>query len=168
MEDEALPSRNLEGPPPRSGRYRQSATERRLEDQLRYYSRASATAKTRSQTLRVVELGLSCAVPVVAGLQASPLLTATLASLVVFLVGLREIFQWNNSWISYRATLEELKREEALYKGQADEYGTDQASSVLAKRIELIVSTENKSWQDVARENTHDHAHSKPPDERPR
>lgn len=70
----------------------------------------------------------------------------------MFLVGLREIFQWNTSWVSYRATLEELKREEALYVGQVDIYSTDEAFKTLAKRIELIVSAEHGSWQETARE----------------
>src|SRR5947209_736133 len=62
----------------------------RLENQLGYYSRSSRRAKRSFQRLKVAELVVGSAVPVVAALSAPAAVTAVLAAVVVIAEGLQQ------------------------------------------------------------------------------
>jgi hypothetical protein len=81
---------------------------------LRWYSGASRRAKQSFEWLKVAELVVGSAVPVVAALQVSAAITATLAALVVIAEGLQQLFGWQRDWLGYRGVLQALKREKFL------------------------------------------------------
>ena len=118
----------------------------RLEDQLGWYDRKSVAAQQAYKRLKVVELVIAAAVPVLAGLQVPAALTATAAALVVIAEGVQQLYQWQTNWVLYRSTAEALKHEKYLYLAAAGPYTTPDRRRVLAQRLEGLVSQEHAKW----------------------
>ena len=94
----------------------------RLEDQIAWYDGKSQAAQAWYKWARVVELVVAAAVPPLAALRAPAVLVSVVASVVVVLVGLQHVFQWNENWIAYRSTCEELRHERYLFLAGAGPY----------------------------------------------
>lgn len=77
-------------------------------------------------------------------------ITAILGASVVILEGFQQLGQYNNQWVTYRATAEQLKHEKYLILAKSGPYGSlrqDQDSlRLLAERVEEQVSTEHAKW----------------------
>src|SRR6266498_2545963 len=82
----------------------------RLEDQLRY------------KWLKLLELAVAAALPVVAGIHSPVWVTGGLASVIVVLEGAQHLYQFQEHWITYRSTAEALKHERYLYLAKAGPY----------------------------------------------
>jgi hypothetical protein len=118
----------------------------RLVEQLAWYGRRSRAAQRAFTRLKVVELIVAAAVPVVAAARGPSLLTATLAAVVVVLEGMQQLFQWQTNWVLYRSTAEALKHEKFLFLSCAGPYATPDRLRVLAERVEGLVSQEHAKW----------------------
>ena len=94
----------------------------RLVDQLAWYSRKSGAAQRAFTRLKVVELVIATAVPVVAAARGPALLTAALGAVVVVLEGVQQLFQWQTNWVLYRSTVEALKHQKFLFLSCAGPY----------------------------------------------
>jgi hypothetical protein len=108
----------------------------RLVDQLDWYGRKSAPAQRAFIRLKVVEIVVAAAIPVVAGVGGPALLTAALGSTVVVLESLQHLYQWQTNWVLYRSTAEALKHEKFLFLSSAGPYATGDRQRVLAERLE--------------------------------
>jgi hypothetical protein len=124
------------------------ATWERLEDQLSWYDRKSMAAQRAHKRLTVSQLITTALVPLLAALQAPPAATAGLGALVVVLVGLQNLYRFQETWITYRSTAEALKHERYLYLASAGPYVGDDRHRVLAERVEGLVSQEHARWTD--------------------
>jgi hypothetical protein len=118
----------------------------RLEDQLGWYSRKSAAAQQAYKRVKLGQLIVGAAVPVVAGLQISAALTAALAAVVLAAEGAQQLYQWQTNWVLYRSTAEALKHEKYLYLAAAGPYRAEDRYRVLAERLEGLISQEHASW----------------------
>ena len=118
----------------------------RLVDQLAWYGRKSSVAQRAFTRLKVVQLIIAAAVPVVAAARGPALLTAVLAAVVVVLEGIQQLFQWQTNWVLYRSTAEALKHEKFLFLSCAGPYATADRLRVLAERVEGLVSQEHAKW----------------------
>jgi len=118
----------------------------RLEDQLDWYSRKSAAAQKAYKQLKLGQLMVGTAVPVIACLEISSALTAALAAVVVVAEGVQQLYQWQTNWVQYRSTAEALKREKYLYLAAAGPYHAEDRHRVLAERVEELISQEHASW----------------------
>jgi len=118
----------------------------RLVDQLDWYGRKSAAAQRAFIRLKVVEIVVAAAIPVVAGMGGPALLTAALGSTVVVLESLQQLFQWQTNWVLYRSTAEALKHEQFLFLSSAGPYATGERQRVLAERLEGLISQEHAKW----------------------
>lgn len=118
----------------------------RLEDQLGWYDRKSVAAQQAYKRLKVIELVIAAAVPVLAALQVPAALTATAAALVVIAEGVQQLYQWQTNWVLYRSTAEALKHEKYLYLAAAGPYATPDRHQVLAQRLEGLISQEHAKW----------------------
>ena len=96
----------------------------RLEDQLAWYDRKSVAAQQAYNRIKLAQLAVGATVPVVAALQAPAAVTAILAAVVVVAEGVQQLYQWQTTWVLYRATAEALKHEKFLYLAAAGPYGT--------------------------------------------
>lgn len=76
-------------------------------------------------------------------------MTAILGASVAILEGLQQLGQYNNLWVSYRATAEQLKHERFLFLARSGPYKgleEQEAWRLLAERVEEQVSTEHAKW----------------------
>lgn len=121
----------------------------RLEDQLDWYDRKSVAAQRAYKRVKLSQLIVGATVPVVAGLQVTPAVTATLAAFVVVAEGAQQLYQWQTNWVLYRSTAESLKHEKYLYLAAAGPYNTDDRHRVLAERLEGLVSQEHAKWTEA-------------------
>ena len=127
----------------------------RLEDQLGWYDRKSGHQKTWFQRLKVMQIVIAAAIPVVAGVGADAWITGSLGAAIVVLESIQQLFQYQQNWLGYRATAEALKHEKYLYLAQAGPYRDGNARDiVLAERVEALVSQEQSSWSAAQTEHT--------------
>lgn len=121
----------------------------RLEDQLSWYDHKSSAAQQAYKRVKLGQLVVGAAVPVVAALQVSAAVTATLAAIVVVAEGAQQLYQWQTSWVLYRATAEALKHEKYLYLSAAGPYSANDRQRVLAERLEGLISQEHAKWTEA-------------------
>jgi hypothetical protein len=122
----------------------------RLEDQLAWYDGKSLACQRSFKRTKVAQLVLGSAVPVLVLTPGSvELLAAVVAAAVVLLEGLQQLNQWQSNWVLYRSTAEALKHERYLYLARAGPYRSGDALTVLAERVEGLVSQEHAKWTDA-------------------
>jgi hypothetical protein len=130
---------------------RQHPTWVRLDDQLRWYRRKSGENQKRYKQIKVAQLVLAGSIPVFAlvGATWGRWVTAILGASVALLEGLQQLGQYNNLWVTYRATAEQLKHEKYLFLARSGPYSDlaeEEALRLLAERVEERVSTEHARW----------------------
>lgn len=123
----------------------------RLNDQLKWYDKKSGENQKLYKQIKVAQLVLAGSIPVFAlvGDTWGRWITAILGASVAILEGLQQLGQYNNLWVSYRATAEQLKHEKFLFLAHSGPYrklGQEEALSLLAERVEEQVSTEHAKW----------------------
>jgi hypothetical protein len=122
----------------------------RLENQLRWYAAKSQDHKRWYRSLKVAQIVVAAAIPVVAAAGASAAVAGGLGAVIVVLEGFQQLFQFQQNWIAYRGTAEALKHERFLYLAAAGPYaGSDRRDGVLAERVEGLVSQEHAAWSDA-------------------
>lgn len=121
----------------------------RLESQLGWYDRKSIAAQQAYRRVKLSQLIVGSAVPVVAVLQVSVAVTAILAAFVVIAEGAQQLYQWQTNWVLYRATAETLKHEKYLYLAAAGPYRADDRHRILAERLEGLISQEHAKWTEA-------------------
>jgi hypothetical protein len=120
---------------------------KRLEEQLAWYDGKSAHHKDWFQRLKVLQIVIAAAIPVAAGSGASAWLTGSLGAAILVLEGLQQLFQFQQNWVSYRATAEALKHEKYLFLSRAGHYAAaTRPEAMLAERVEGLVSQEHAAW----------------------
>jgi hypothetical protein len=125
----------------------------RLEDQLHWYDTKSTHHKRWFQSLKVTQIVLAAVIPAGAAAGASAAVAGALGAGIVVLEGLQQLFQFQQNWVSYRATAEALKHEKFLCLAQAGPYtNLDQPAAQLAERVESLVSQEHSAWTSAQRE----------------
>lgn len=125
----------------------------RLQDQLDWYDRKSAHHKDWFQRLKVIQIVAAAAIPVAAGAGAPAWFVGAAGALIVVLEGLQQLFQFQQNWVTYRATAEALKHEQLLYLMGAGPYAGARRPAVrLAERVEGLVSQEHSAWSSLQRD----------------
>jgi hypothetical protein len=120
----------------------------RLEDQIAWYDRKSASHQSWYKALKIVTMTSGVLVPVFStAAWGPPQVAAALGVVIVLAEGLQQINQHQANWIAYRSTCESLKHEKFLYLGRAGPYASsDKPHLLLAERIEGLVSQEHAKW----------------------
>lgn len=122
------------------------ATWERLENQLGWYDGKAVRNQRRYKWLKVLEIAVAAALPVVAALHSPVWVTGGLGAVVVVLEGVQHIYQFQENWITYRSTAEALRNERYLYLAKAGPYAGEDRDRVLAERIEVLLSQEHTKW----------------------
>jgi hypothetical protein len=117
----------------------------RLEDQIGWYDQRSGDNQRRYKLLKLLELAVAAALPVVAGVGSPVWATGGLAAVVVVLEGAQHLYQFQEHWITYRSTAEALKHERYLYLAMAGPYAGEDRHRQLAERVEGLVSQSTPS-----------------------
>jgi hypothetical protein len=148
-EDGPGPARPIEAVPPPP---QEDPTWERLEDQIRWYDRKSADNQRRYKWLKLLELAVAAALPVVAGIHSPVWVTGGLAAVIVVLESVQHLYQFQEHWITYRSTAEALKHERYLYLAKAGPYVGEDRHRQLAERLEGLISQEHAKWTASHRE----------------
>ncbi|MGH9452741.1 MAG: DUF4231 domain-containing protein [Terriglobia bacterium] len=118
----------------------------RLEDQINWYDRKSNSNQKIYKWSKAVEIGAAALVPLFSGLKLY-YVTGGLGVLIAILEGMLQLGQNHHNGITYRSTCESLKHEKYLYLAAAGPYANAaQKHTLLAERIESLVSQENAKW----------------------
>jgi hypothetical protein len=121
----------------------------RLEDQLAWYDAKSGACQRAYKRIKLLELVIAAAVPVLAALSSPAAVTASFAAVVVVLEGAQQLYQWQTNWALYRSTAEALKHERFLFLANAGPYTGADRDRVLAERVEGLVSQEHAKWTEA-------------------
>jgi hypothetical protein len=126
----------------------------RLEDQIAWYDSRSNSNQRTFKAVKTLQLLAAATIPVVATVGTHAAVPAALGAAVVVLEGLMQMNQYQQNWITYRATCEALRHEKYLFLAHAGPYaGTADGRALLADRIEGLISQEHAKWVS-AREET--------------
>jgi Protein of unknown function (DUF4231) len=142
-EDGPGQARPIEAVPPPAP---EDPTWERLEDQIGWYDRKSGDNQRRYKWLKLLELAVAAALPVVAGIHSPVWVTGGLAAVIVVLEGAQHLYQFQEHWITYRSTAEALKHERYLYLAEAGPYVGEDRRRQLAERLEGLISQEHAKW----------------------
>lgn len=125
-----------------------AATWERLQEQICWYDAKSQHSQAWFKRLKVSQIVLAAAIPVMAGISDSPAwLIGGAGALIVVLEGLQQLMQYQQNWTAYRSTCERLKHEQYLYLAAAGPYaGLPEPAPLLAERVEGLVSQEHAAW----------------------
>jgi hypothetical protein len=127
----------------------QDVTLARLEDQIGWYEQKSKVNQRRFKLMKGITIVSAAVIPV---LSTAPIaygrdIAGGLGILIAIVEGLQQLNQYHSNWTTYRATAESLKHEKYLFLARAGPYlGADNASAMLAERVEAQVSQENSKW----------------------
>lgn len=125
-----------------------------LLDQRRWYSERSKTLKVRTQIIGISIIaagGLTTFLQILNDTPWVPLLTAALGVFIAIAEGWQRISRYGETWVSYRAASEKIKREERLFVNGAGSYrNLNEGEAYLAyvEAIENIIAEEQQTyWQ---------------------
>jgi uncharacterized protein DUF4231 len=123
----------------------------RLTDQLGWYDHKSGVNQKRYKQIQAALIILATSIPVfsLVGAASGRWITAILGASVAILAGLQQLGNYNNLWVTYRATAEQLKHEKFLFLAQSGPYRNlpeEETLRLLAERVEERVSTEHAQW----------------------
>lgn len=119
----------------------------RLEEQLAWYDRKSQSDQRVYKALKICQLVTAAAIPFAASISAPLWVPGAGGALIVVVEGIQQLMQYQQNWITYRATCERLKHEKFLYLSHAGPYAAPRDPDVLlAERVESLVSQEHAAW----------------------
>jgi uncharacterized protein DUF4231 len=125
----------------------------RLEDQIAWYDTQSEKNQHRFKELKVSQIVIAAAIPVAAAASAPLWLMGSGGALIVVMEGLQQLQQYQQNWTTYRVTCERLKHEKFLFLSHAGPYvRSPNPESLLATRVESLVSQEHAAWVSHQRE----------------
>ena len=124
----------------------------RLEKEIEWYSGKSSRCQQLYKWLKFVEILAAAAIPLLAAFDAPVEVLAILGAVIVVLEGLQHVNQYQSNWITYRSTCEALKHEKFLYLARAGPYEGERPHSLLAERIESLISQEHAKWVSARKE----------------
>jgi hypothetical protein len=125
--------------------------EKRYYDQLNYYSKSSGKNQKKYKNFQWVLIILSALTPVLAALSEDfklQFIVVIVSAIVAILTTGMKTFQYQELWVNYRATSEQLKPEIHYYNFGVGPYavpGTDK-ESLFISRVEGILDKEHQGW----------------------
>ena len=129
--------------------------EQRLDDQINWYSKKSASNQTAYKRLRLIEIIAASSIPLLAGYsQKSEYIGITIGViglLVAVIAGVVTLYRFQENWNEYRASAEALKQEKYLYLARVEPYDGDQPFELLVHRVEALLKSETTDWAQAMR-----------------
>lgn len=129
----------------------QAYLENRVEEQIKWMSNKSKINQKNYKSLKVLEIAAAAVIPFLAGFHEKhaslPILSGLMGVLIVILNGLQQLYRYHENWITYRTTVEAMKREKILYETKADPYNEEDAFQKFVLNCEAILANENKTWK---------------------
>ncbi|MCG6190963.1 DUF4231 domain-containing protein [Maribellus maritimus] len=124
----------------------------RYYSQLRYYGKSSAKNQKKYRNFQWILIVLSAITPVLAAINGErydfQFVVVGVSALVAILTTGLKTFQYQELWVKYRATSEQLKPEIHYYNFNVGPYGESgvDKESLFISRVEAILDEEHKGW----------------------
>ena len=129
----------------------------RLDDQIAYYEAKSGKCQRYYKRIKLFEIIAAALIPFLAALHVAEnhptvritlaVVTAVLGVLITIFEGVLQLNQYQQIWITCRATAEAMQHEKFMYLAMAGAYASAaDPHALLAERIEAISSQENTRW----------------------
>jgi hypothetical protein len=128
----------------------------RLNDEIAWYDRKASKAQQSYKAAKITIIVLALALPVIAEYGEIPgfhdsraLLVAIAAGGILLLEGLQQVNKWQENWILYRSTCENLRNERHLFFEKAGPYANlkpHEAQRLLAERMGTMTTAEHAKW----------------------
>lgn len=126
----------------------------RVQDQEDWMEGKSGASKRSYQRGKLIVILLSVSIPFfVTLIDVNPnfkYLIAGVGVLIAGVEGILSLYDYQNTWINYRQTLEALKREKFFFATKSSVYKKDKSFQFFVERIETILTMENKNWSESA------------------
>ena len=130
----------------------------RLDDQIGWYDRRSASNQKWYKALRTTQLLAAALIPFLTGYLAleiptTKFLVGLLGVGIAVITGMLDLYRFQQHWIEYRTTCEALKKEKYLFVTDSEPYTGDLAAKFrrLVQRSETLISKENSDWAQYVR-----------------
>ena len=123
--------------------------QKRIDDQIQWLSSASGKNQQWFKKLRAAEIVMGCAIAfLVSHANHIPVqvLTGAMGVAVAAIGGLLSLYRFQEKWVEYRVTAENLKREKYFFLTGTAPYDTDDKFQILVRRVEAILAAENVQW----------------------
>jgi hypothetical protein len=123
--------------------------QKRIDDQIKWLSSASGKNQQWFKKLRAAEIVMGCAIAFLvshADLMPVQVLTGAMGVAVATIGGLLSLYRFQEKWIEYRVTAENLKREKFFFLTETTPYDADDRFQILVTRVEAILAAENVQW----------------------
>lgn len=123
----------------------------RLEDQIKWYGKKSATNKTYFRWCQVSQLLMATLITLSGTFNETvypwrdytlPLLGAGIA----IISGLLGHYKFQENWLEYRTVCESLKHEKFLFLTRSEPYNNKNPLGLLVNKVETLISKENTNW----------------------
>jgi len=122
----------------------------RLEEQLKWYSNKSQTNQKWYKRLRLTEIISASLIPFLAGMKDtipySVWVIGSLGVVIAVSAAAGSLYKFQENWIQYRTTVEQLKHEKFLYLANVKPYDSENKFLLLVERVEGLISKENSYW----------------------
>ncbi|MFK8008007.1 MAG: DUF4231 domain-containing protein [Saprospiraceae bacterium] len=126
----------------------------RVQDQESWMEVKSGSCKKNYQRGKLLVIILSVSIPFLVTLididDRFKYLIAGVGVLIAGVEGILSLYNYQNSWVNYRQTLEALKREKFFFATKSSIYKKDSSFQFFVERIETILTMENKNWSESA------------------
>jgi len=126
--------------------------EKRYKGQMDYYSKASAKNQKKYKNFQWMLIILSTLTTIMAALPRDQFdlhyAVVVSAALVTIITSALKTFQYQELWVNYRSTNEQLKPEIYYYHFNVGDYGKEGADkeSIFIKHVEAILNKEHDGW----------------------
>ena len=131
----------------------------RLDDQIGWYDRKSASNQKWYKGLRMAQLLAAALIPFLTGYLAPEMPTTKfvvglLGVGIAAITGMLDLCRFQQHWIEYRTTCEALRKEKYLFLTDSEPYTGDLAAKfrLLVQRAETLISKENSDWAHYLRQ----------------
>lgn len=122
----------------------------RLEDQIAWYDAKSQHNQRWFKRFGLIQIIAAALIPLCSGLLVEwpyyPWVVGLLGVLVAVLASLVTLNKYQENWIQYRTTAEQLKHEKFMYLTHTAPYHENDAFNKLVMRVEDLISKENSRW----------------------
>ena len=124
---------------------------KRVQDQIQWYDTKSTWNQQRYKSLKLIVIVLSVSIPFLTGLiddYEFPLaiVVGAMGVTIALIEGILSLYKYQEHWIEYRKTAEQLTREQLLFNTQTGPYADDQTVQLLVDRCETIMGLEHQKW----------------------
>ena len=126
--------------------------QQRADEQINWMEGKSKDNQQRYKFFKVVEIVLAASIPLIVSYPSLAVATGIIGVIIVVLNGMQQLYKYHENWLTYRTTIEALKREKFLFQSQSDPYN-DEATAFnrFVQNFEAILANENKKWVDTWR-----------------